>query len=102
MNYNIYAGLSGSFGGATYIGTKYFKNEETALGRACSIAYEMYESYEGTNGILSWDEIAEQENLDPDKDVKLINEIYDDVMQSWIDYYVIPTDDDDIENLIEF
>ena len=66
MKYNIYAGLGGSFGGATYRGTGDFKSRETAEQAAYEAAVEEYEMYEGSHGILDWNDVAENNNLDPD------------------------------------
>ena len=53
QNYNIYAGLGGSFGGAAYRGTGDFKSLADAENEAYELAVEEYQSYEGYHGILS-------------------------------------------------
>lgn len=94
MKYNIYAGLSGGFGGAEYKGTADFDSEEEALHEAFELAVEEYQSYEGCHGILDWAEVAEENNLDEDEDMDLINELYNNEIEEWVDYYVILTDED--------
>ena len=95
--YNIYAGLGGGFGGAKYSGTGEFKSEEDACQVAYAIAREEYESYEGYHGIKDWQDVAEENNLDPDKeeDYYAINEFYNEEVESWIEYYAVLTEQDD-------
>ena len=78
MKYNIYAGLGGSFGGATYQGTGDFESREAAEQAAYEAAVEEYEMYEGLHGILDWCEVAENNNLDPDDESNAseIDELY--------------------------
>ena len=99
MKYNIYAGLGGSFGGATYQGTGEFKSEEDASEVAYAIAREEYESYEGYHGILDWHDIAEANDLDPDDEDNYdeISELYNEEVESWIEYYAVLTEEDDLE-----
>ena len=97
MKYNIYAGLGGSFGGATYRGTGDFKSREAAEEMAYQHAVEEYEMYEGSHGIRSWADIADEECLDYEEDEYEINEIYEDEKESWMEYYVVLTEEDDLE-----
>ena len=97
MKYNIYAGLGGSFGGATYQGTGDFESREAAEETAYQYAVEEYEMYEGSHGIRSWANIADEECLDYEEDECEINEMYDDEMESWMEYYVVLTEEDDLE-----
>ena len=94
MRYNIYAGLSGSFGGAQYVGTL-----DSTLDEAESAAYEYvveeYESYGGMHGLLTWNDIAEENELDPEKDIYEIDDLYLQEVEDWIDYYVVPLDEDE-------
>lgn len=92
--YNIYAGLSGGFGDAEYKGTADFNSEEEALQVAYELAVAEYQEYEGCHGILGWGDVAEENNLDEETDEDLINELYDQEIESWIDYYVILTEED--------
>jgi len=70
MRYNIYAGLGGSFGGATYQGTGDFNSIESAEEMAYQCAVEEYE----------------------------ITEMYNDEKESWMEYYVRLTEEDDLED----
>lgn len=96
MKYNIYAGLSGGFGGANYIGTL-----DASLADAEDAAYEYaieeYESYEGMHGLLTWDDIAEENGLDPENDLYKIDDLYLEQVNDWIEYYAIPFNEDPID-----
>lgn len=88
--FKIYAGLGGGFGGADYVGTLEFDNRDEALNYAYQEATDIYESYEGTNGILSMEEIEEdlrkswgEEPGDDD-----VRECYLEELEYWIEYYV--------------
>ena len=59
------------------------------------MAIEEYQSYEGYHGILDWHDIAEQEELDPEEDEEAINEVYQEKIESWIEYYAVPFDEDE-------
>lgn len=100
MKYNIYAGLGGSFGGATYRGTRDFSSRESAEEMAYQYAIEEYEMYEGSHGIRSWADIADEEGLDYEEDEYEINEMYEDERESWMEYYVRLTEEDDLEEEI--
>lgn len=93
--YNIYSGLSGGFGDAEYKGTADFDSEEEALQVAYEFAVDDYQSYEGMRGVLDWFEVAEQNDLNPDEDGDEIDRLYNDEIESWIDYYVILTENDE-------
>lgn len=108
--YNIYAGLSGGFGGACYQYTTLCENEDEAYEEAYQSACEIYDSYEGLHGLLDWDSAVEEycgnNSLDPnnlsDEDIQNIEDIISNDRESWIDYWVTPTSTDDIapEDLI--
>ena len=95
MLYNVYAGLGGGFGGATYQGTGDFPNEEQAAQEAYRIAREEYESYEGLHGILGFEEVADENDLDLEEDDDLIRELYEDEVESWIEYWAVLADEDE-------
>lgn len=99
MKYNIYAGLGGGFGGATYQGTGDFSSLDSAEEMAYQLASEEYESYEGNHGILDWYDVAEQEGLDPnDKDNEAdIDSAYNEERESWMEYYAVLTEEDTLE-----
>ena len=94
--YNLYAGLSGGFGGATYMGTYEFDTIEEASNEAYLLACEVYESYEGCHGIMSWEE-CEAELLEngEDFDEEDVNLYYMEEKESWLSYYAVPADEDD-------
>ena len=99
MKYNLYAGLSGGFGGANLVfkGAEYNDIEE-ATKAAYQYAVEEYESYEGHHGLTSYDDIEENPEdygLDENPEAEDINEVYIEEMESWIEYYAIPTAEDD-------
>lgn len=101
MNYNIYVGLSGGFGGAEYKGTAEFDSEEEAMQEAYELAVAEYQEYEGRHGILAWDDVADENGLNPDEDMDAIDDLYQEEVEYWIDYYVIATENDDIEEICE-
>lgn len=102
--FKIYAGLGGSFGGAEYHETVEAENEREALNYAYQVATEEYQSYEGYHGIMSWEECEEDlcesgmlEDLTENEYEDTVNAHYLDEIESWIDYYVIETTDEDEE-----
>lgn len=97
QKYNIYSGLGGSFGGATYRGTGEFKSYADAEQTAYELAVEEYESYGGCHGLLDWSDIADKNGLDYNADSAEIDELYIEEMESWLDYYaVLASEDEDI------
>lgn len=102
--YNIYAGLGGSFGGATYQHTSDFENLSEAIDEAYALAVDMYDSYEGSHGLLTYNDALEEAqneiNEDSDSDESDIeyyaDEIYNEYVESWIDYYAVLTEKDSI------
>ena len=95
MKYNIYAGLGGGFGGPLYQGTGEFDDDDSAIDYAYEMAVEEYQSYEGYHGILDWDDVAEQEELDPEEDETFVDAAYHEEIESWIEYYAVPFDEDE-------
>lgn len=100
--YNIYAGLNGSFGGANYQYTSSFKTKEEAEEDACICAHEIYESYEGLHGLKDYydceityceENDIKREDL-TEENYEEIDNIYSDEVENWIDYYVILTEED--------
>lgn len=90
MKFKIYAGLGGGFGGASYIETIEANTREEAEEYARQCAIDDYESYEGSHGILSRDDVFEdliesfgEEPLEEDIDLKYMEEV-----EGWITYYV--------------
>ena len=98
-DYNIYAGLSGGFGGAYYQGTLKDVDEVEADNYAYELACEEFERYEGYSGLCDYDEFLEEypDGTEEDYDVFRSEQI-----DSWTDYYVVPTDEDDEIDEIEY
>lgn len=95
QKFNIYAGLGGSFGGASYQGTGDFKSLVDAENEAYQLAVEEYESYSGCHGLLSWGDVADENGLDYNEDSAEIDELYIEEMESWLDYYAVLADEDE-------
>lgn len=95
QKYNIYAGLGGSFGGATYRGTGDFKSYADAEQTAYELAVEEYESYEGLHGILSWHDVADENELDYNEDSIDIDDLYQEELENWIEYYAVLASEDE-------
>lgn len=91
--FDIYAGLSGGFGGATFQCTVECKDVEEAEWYAKSLAIEEYESYEGMHGIFSWedcrDDLIESFGEVTDADV---DAYYQDQIDNWCRWFVVPHD----------
>lgn len=90
MKFKIYAGLGGGFGGANYVETIEANTREEAEEYARQCAIDDYESYEGSHGILSRDDVFEdliesfgEEPLEEDVDLRYMEEV-----EGWITYYV--------------
>ena len=83
--FKIYAGLGGGMGGAEYVETSEFQDEANAMDYAWQVAMECYDDMAGLYGLLSMEEIAEE---NPDEDEDYIQELYEAEAESWIDYYV--------------
>lgn len=96
--YKIYAGMSGGFDGATFQGTYEFTSEDEALKAAYCLAEEEYQSYEGSHGILSYEDIEQDlydsgfidEDLTENEIEDMISCYYLEAIESWIVYYVRP------------
>lgn len=95
--YNIYAGLGGSFGGAEYK----FTIEANSLEEATDIAYqkavEEYEEYEGFyDGVKTWADCAEELGVDVEnEDSDDVDDLYNEEIESCIEYYAILTSEDE-------
>lgn len=103
--YNIYSGLGGSFGGANYQYTTLCETLEEAQGVAFEGACEDYEQYAGLHGLPGWEdatcEYCRDNNLSEDEltdeDSQEIEEYYNEARESWLEYYAVATDEDDID-----
>lgn len=96
--YNIYAGLGGGFGGAQYLYTVKTENREEAEEIAYEEALDLYESFAGNYNLLSWSDCANQLGIDPctedDNLIAEVDELYNEEMENWIEYYAILTSKD--------
>jgi hypothetical protein len=101
MKYNIYAGLGGSFGGASFEGIYEFTSIEEAERAAYNMAFEEYESYGGMHGLLDWDGVREDleesgfldDTISENEIEDIINNRYIEWVESWLDYYVEEVED---------
>lgn len=91
MKYRIYAGLGGSFGGATYQMTEDYTSIDEALEDAYNLSVEEYQSYEGMHGIMSWENCREESGFDYDDES--VDSRYQEELESWLSYYVEPAED---------
>ena len=110
MGYHIYAGMSGGFGGANYCGYYDVEDQAEAESYAREIAIEEYQSYEGYHGILSEYECAQElygEGADGEVPewvweskiaLEEIREMYIGEMESWIEYYVVEGEEEDMQD----
>jgi hypothetical protein len=100
--FKIYHGLGGGFGGAHYDYTDEFPSRAEAEQTAYQEAIEDYQSYEGRNGILDYDECYQARlddfideygedlsNDDYDEIADLADDDYQQEIEGWIDYYVV-------------
>lgn len=95
MFFKIYAGLAGDFGGATYYKTEEYDSVHEAEVDAYELAVAEYESYEGSHGIISRDDIRENLDdygLESGASEAEIEEVYKEEVESWIDYWIEEAD----------
>ena len=90
QKYDLYVGLGGSFGGASYYGTYEYNSEEEALQDAYNLAVEKYES---THNLRSWNDCKEDLMTQEDITEEDIDQYYFEVIERWIVYYVKLHDD---------
>lgn len=108
--YNLYAGVTGAFGGAVFQETAWFDTPEDADAEAMRLAIEEYETY-SCHGFSSWEDIAievlmENGIIEDEDDYDFsyfnsdklelmleINERYDEYVFSNIDYYAEEADE---------
>ena len=102
QEFNVYAGLGGSFGGANYHSTILAKNINEATNYAYECARDEYEMYEGERGIKSWYDVALEMGFDSDvadmseAEEEEVSEVYNNEVEDWICYYAVLTSEDDI------
>lgn len=102
MFFKIFSGLGGGFGGATYSRTEEYVSSVEAEAEAREEAIAEYQSYEGCHGIVSWQDIEDNLidfGLGEDATDNEIEEVYNQEVESWIEYWVEETDnlEDDSE-----
>lgn len=87
--YAIYAGVDGACP-LTLIFVDEYKNEADASRDAYDEAVELYESYAGYHGIMSWADCKEelQEELGYEPKHEEVDEYYNDVINNTIEYLV--------------
>lgn len=85
--YKLFAGLYIKNYKAKEIAELEFESENDALQAAFEAACDLYESADFADKVY-WDDIAEDENLDPIKDEEYINGIYFEVRDDFLDYYI--------------
>ena len=97
--YEIYAGMGGGFGGAQYHGIYEFSTAKEAERYAYDLAWDEYQSYEGSHGILSRDEVYEDclasEWIEPGAQSEaeidcIVDEAYLEQVESWIEWKAVP------------
>ena len=87
--YRIFAGLGGSFGGAQDQGVCTFYDEEEAIDEAYRVACEIYESYEGIQGLRTIQDIMDEEECCLEE----AEDIYYKERELWLDYYYYEMDE---------
>jgi hypothetical protein len=94
--YRIYAGLSGSFGGAVYQGTFDCPSQEEANWKAYDIAVEEYESYGGSHGLMDreacYEDLLDSGWLDGKSNEEidnLVDDRYREEIEGWIEYKAV-------------
>lgn len=100
--YNLYAGLSGGFGGYQYHCTEEYSSKEEAEEAARELAIEEYQSYEGYHGLLSEEQVREEyckengisENELSQEDEDEISYIYQEEVEGWLSYLVTTVEED--------
>ena len=100
--YEIFAGMGGGFGGAMSHGIYEFRNLREAEQYAYNLAFDEYQSYEGSHGILSWEDVYEDllasEWIDPDAesgaDIDIaVDDAYLEAVEGWIEWRAVPIPD---------
>ena len=90
--YSIFSGLGGGFNSLSFT-EKFEGSYEDAMRLAEQKAIEEYESYVGLHGLRTVDDIMEEDDVDQE----IAEEIYNEEMQSWIDFYVKEYEEGDEE-----
>lgn len=90
MQYKIWYGLGGGFGGARNFEIIDCENEDMAMTIGWELACEEYDSYAGLHGLDDLDDVARDNDLDLDisENFEKAEMIYNDQRESWLDYRV--------------
>ena len=105
--FHLYAGLGGGFGGAHYNQTIEAEDIDEAYECAYELAVEEYQSYEGFHGIMNWGDCYEnavesgfidEESMTEAEIHEYIDDLYQEEIESWIEYYVIKDEGQDPED----
>lgn len=100
--YNLYAGLSGGFGGYQYHCTEEYNSKDEALEAARQLAIEEYQSYAGCHGLTSEEDILEQYLKDnglshdelTESDYEEIWDMYMEEVEGWLSYLATTIEED--------
>lgn len=97
--FDVYAGMSGGFGGACFHKTEEYETIDEAVQEAYELAIEEYQSYEGCHGIMSWEDCREDliESGDENPTDDDVTEHYQNEIEGWIEYYAVPHTGDTTE-----
>ena len=105
--FHLYASLGGGFGGAHYCQTVEVENIDEACQAAYELAVEEYQSYEGCHGIMNWGDCYEdavesgfidEESMTENEIHEYIDDLYQEEIESWIEYYAIKDEGQDPED----
>lgn len=83
--WRLYAGLSGGFGGASYIKT-IEASEASAFREAEYEANEIYDRFEGMHGLFNSEDELEQ---NPELTEEELGEMEDEDRERWLDYHIV-------------
>jgi hypothetical protein len=90
-------GLAGGFGGIQNYVVIEASSESDAEDQARLMSVEEYESYAGSNGLRDIQDIMDEDEVDEDE----AYEIYDQEMDSWLDYEAEPFTKERLDELNE-
>ena len=105
--FHLYAGLGGGFGGARYNQTIEAEDIDEAYECADELAVEEYQSYEGLHGIMNWADcfvaavaygFIYEENMTEDEIHDYVDDMYQEEIESWIEYYAVKDEGQDPED----
>ena len=99
QKFDLYVGLAGSFGGAHYYDTYEYNSHEEAENEAYQLSVEVYESYGGMHGLMTWDDCRQDliDSFDEEPTDEEVDEHYRDYMDGWISSYAVPHDPSRLE-----